>query len=325
MDAYDVLIVGGGPAGSTCAWRLRAAGLRVAIVDRARFPRNKICGGWITPAVVYGLELDTQEYARGRVLQPVTGFVTGAMGGRAIETRYGRTVSWGIRRFEFDDYLLRRSGAAVYQGEARIERMDGEWVIDGHLRAPALVGAGGTYCPVARMLGARAREEALVVAQEAEFPAGPDCRVRGDTPELYFCRDMKGYGWLFRKQDVLNVGLGRLDARGLAGHVREFLRWAGIEAPQPRGHAYLIHGITPRRIAGRGALLIGDAAGLAHPISGEGIRPAVESARMAAEAIVAGDFEGYPARIAGRFGKGSGWGKALPGAWTASLGRRLLE
>ena len=79
MDACDVLIVGGGPAGSSCAWKLRNSGLRVAILDRQTFPRDKVCGGWITPAVLDELEIDATEYARGRVLQPITGFKTGCI------------------------------------------------------------------------------------------------------------------------------------------------------------------------------------------------------------------------------------------------------
>ena len=73
MDACDVLIVGGGPAGSSCAWGLRGSGLDVAILDRQTFPRDKICGGWITPQVLSELGIDPAEYGRDRVLQPITG------------------------------------------------------------------------------------------------------------------------------------------------------------------------------------------------------------------------------------------------------------
>ena len=84
METRDVLIVGGGPAGSACAWGLRNSGLDVAILDKQKFPRDKICGGWITPAVFSELAIDASEYARGRLLQPITGFRTGSIGGSAI-------------------------------------------------------------------------------------------------------------------------------------------------------------------------------------------------------------------------------------------------
>ena len=76
MQETDVIIVGGGPAGSTCAGKLRAGGLDVLIVDKAEFPRSKLCSGWITPGVVDDLELDVEDYSRGRVFQPMSGFVS---------------------------------------------------------------------------------------------------------------------------------------------------------------------------------------------------------------------------------------------------------
>src|SRR5262245_6929280 len=106
MESCDVLIVGGGPAGSSCAWALRGAGLNVIILDKCRFPRDKICGGWITPQVVEELQIDLDDYARTRLLQPITAFRVSAMGARDIEVPYDRAVSYGIRRCEFDDFLL---------------------------------------------------------------------------------------------------------------------------------------------------------------------------------------------------------------------------
>src|SRR5262245_19272324 len=108
MDTCDVAIVGGGPAGSTCAWKLRQAGLDVVVLDKATFPRDKVCAGWITPAVVDELELDVDDYRRSRVFQPITGFRTSVLKGPEVESHYGRPVSYGIRRCEFDHYLLER-------------------------------------------------------------------------------------------------------------------------------------------------------------------------------------------------------------------------
>ena len=95
---------------------------------------------------------------------------------------------------------------------------------------------------------------------------------------------MQGYGWCFRKGDYLNIGLGRLDPRSLPDRVRQFcdiLRQTGklsIDLPNEfRGHAYFLFGRSTRNLVGDASILIGDAAGLAYPQSGEGIRPAVES------------------------------------------------
>src|SRR5437899_231940 len=109
----DVVIVGGGPAGSSCAWRLAAAGLDVVVIDRAHFPRQKVCAGWVTPPVFDSLEVDLEDYRRGRVLQPLYTLSTGLVGGRSVQTHYDQPVSYGIRRYELDEYLLRRSGARL--------------------------------------------------------------------------------------------------------------------------------------------------------------------------------------------------------------------
>ncbi len=301
MDCYDILIVGGGPAGSSCAWQLRRSGANIAILDKAVFPRDKVCGGWITPEVVAELQIDLEEYARGRTLQPITGFLTSMLGGPEVETRYGKAVSYGILRREFDEYLLRRSGVPVVEGTrvTTIERSGTEWIVNGRIRAKLLIGAGGHFCPVAKAVGNQGPDEYPVVAQEVEFRAGPACPVRGDTPELFFCVDLKGYGWCFRKGDYLNVGLGRLDRHGLHEHVADFVRRLKVAGrlngnipPTFPGHAYLLYGSSQRTLATDGLILIGDAAGLAHPMSGEGIRPAVESGLMAAAVILSagGDY-----------------------------------
>jgi geranylgeranyl reductase family protein len=352
MDACDVLIVGGGPAGSSCAWKLRNAGLDVAILDKQVFPRDKVCGGWVTPEVVDELEIDLEEYIAGqrRVLQPIAGFRTGCISGRTVETRYGAPVSYGIRRREFDHYLLQRSGARGILGVAltSLKRSGTEWIANGSITAKMVVGAGGHFCPVARLTGAKPKSETAVVAQEVEFEMDEAqmaaCSVGCDTPELYFCADLKGYGWCFRKQNFLNVGLGRMDQHRLSSHVadfRKFLKSAGrlsfdISCAL-QGHAYLLYGASSRKLVSDGLLLAGDSAGLAYSQSGEGIRPAIESGLLAAKTILAaegnyshGRLELYRESIAGRFGGiGTDWatnfGSHLPSRLISALGRRLFN
>jgi len=322
LENCDVLIVGGGPAGASCAWALRRAGLDVVVLDQAQFPRDKVCAGWITPPVLTALEIDPQDYGRDRVLQPITGFRIGLMGRPPADIQYRDTVSYGIRRCEFDDYLLQRSGARLFTGEPvhSLRREAGSWIVDDRFRTPMLVGAGGHTCPVARVLGAHPGGEPAVTAQEIEFllPEGARaaCAVQGEQPELYFCRDLAGYAWCFRKGDYLNIGLGRDDRQGLAPQVEAFLAFLGRErgVSRPpgrlRGHAYLLHGRGKRNLVADGALLVGDAASLAYPQSGEGIRPAVESGLLAAWTIIdaRGDYGAtrlapYLRRLHKRFGR----------------------
>jgi flavin-dependent dehydrogenase len=348
MDACDVLIVGGGPAGSSCAWKLRGSGLDVVVLDKQVFPRDKVWGGWITPTVVSELEIDSCQYALQRVFQPITGFRVGRIGGATVDAEFGKVVSYGIRRREFDEYLLRRSGARLLEGInlTSLERRDGEWIANGELRTRLVVGAGGHFCPVARLTGAKSGGEQVVVAQEAEFEMDTQqqagCAILPELPELYFCSDLKGYGWCFRKGNFLNVGLGRMDQHRLSEHVSSFLRFlksagrVSFEIPHAvLGHAYLLYDASARKMADDGMLLIGDAAGLAYSQSGEGIRPAIESGLLAAKAIVEarGKYDGeslevYRTLLAQRFGAREHWatklGRQLPSRLIQLLGERLL-
>ncbi len=345
MELCDVLIVGGGPAGSTLAWKLRGRGLDVLVLDKSTFPRDKVCAGWITPATVELLHLDTDDYSPGRVLQRISGFRTGMIGGPEVVTRYGSTVSYGIRRAEFDHYLLRRSDARLRLSEPlrSMERKDGAWIINGDVTTPLVIGAGGHFCPVARSLrGDQQQNEPAVIAQEVEFEMDEaqqrECRVVGDTPELYFCEDLKGYGWAVRKGNFLNIGLGREDRRGVTQHVRSFVtylvkrkRIPADVLPSFKGHAYMLYHGAPPTLVGDGVMLIGDAAGLAYPKSGEGIRPAVESALCAAEVILSasGDYRRgrllpYPSLLAHSFGKDGPAPGLVPQSVRRLVGRRLM-
>jgi len=349
MQHADVLIVGGGPAGAACATKLHAGGLDVLILEKAAFPRDKLCAGWITPQVLETARIDPADYAQGRVLQPFTGFRTGRLSEPSLETTYPKPVSYGIRRREFDAYLLERSGARVEHETAvrQFERSATGWTVDGLFHAPMLIGAGGHFCPVARHLnpGGDGRYP-MVAAQEVEVVLTEQqqdvCPIEPRMPEIFFSEDLLGYGWCVRKGPVLNVGLGREDRRRLPAHVADFLDYLRREGKLPAdfperlpGHAYLLYGRRRRRWVDDGVLLIGDAAGLAYPHSGEGILPALESGLLAAETILdaAGDFRqqwlrAYEQRLLARLGNPPPGTTSSQGAGIGLrrwLGNRLLR
>src|SRR5690606_17667862 len=160
-----------------------------------------------------------------------------------------------------------------------------------------------------------------VVAQESEFrmtsQQAAECKAREDVPELYFCEDLKGYGWVFRKGEYINIGLGRDDTHHLSDHVEAFCKYLQAQGRIPQelaekfnGHAYLLYAQSTRPLVQDRLLLIGDAAGLAYTQSGEGIRPAIESALLAAKVIKAAQgnystarLNQYQELITERFGK----------------------
>jgi flavin-dependent dehydrogenase len=266
-------------------------------MDRARFPRDKVCGGWITPDVFGLLDLDPAHYRdAGLILQPITGFRTGVLRRKSVETRYARVVSYAVRRCEFDDFLLRRAQVCVLEQTALVSlcREHDVWIANDTIRAPVVIGAGGHFCPVARQLRSVARVDPppAIVAKEAEFPVD-DCAIAFDVPELFFCPDLEGYGWCVRKGNYLNVGIGRRLKSGFTAHVSDFMtfldrsgRVRGASRLPWRGHAYFAAGVVGP-IACDGVLLVGDAAGVAYSESGEGIRPAIESGLLCARTLIA--------------------------------------
>ena len=148
------------------------------------------------------------------------------LGSRLIEMRYSGVVSYAVRRCEFDDFLLRRAAVRVIDGQQiRTLRKDHDvWIANDFIEAPVVVGAGGHFCPVAAHLRGAADRDRPVIAKEAEFrlKAAP-AEGFADAPDLFFCRDLEGYGWCVRKGDYVNVGIGRRESRDFGTHVKDFL------------------------------------------------------------------------------------------------------
>ena len=295
MINKDVIIVGGGPAGAACARRLRQLKVDCLILDRAHFPRPKVCAGWITPEVFEKLDVLPADYPYG--LTNFASFkVSFPFGQFTLPVR-----QFAIRRIEFDDWLLRLSDAPFKQHEAKaIEQIDGRYVIDDKYACQFLVGAGGTACPVFRTVFNNAyprNSGSMIAALEEEFPYD----ISNDQCHLWFFENhLPGYAWYVPKAGgVVNVGLGAkaagLKARGISLMSRwqefiESLDRAGLVSGhtyRPQGHRYYLRGKAMQARIGN-AFIVGDAAGLATRDMGEGIRSAVLSGRLAAEAIASG-------------------------------------
>ena len=295
MQMVDAVVVGGGPAGSTCAWKLQDAGLDVLVLDRAAFPRSKLCAGWITPDVLADLELDPAQYP----LSFMT-FDALRLHWKAFSVQL-QSRQHSIRRCEFDDFLLRRAGASVRQHSVREIRRDGaDYIIDDVIRCKYLVGAGGTACPVYRSLfhDRNPRSSVLQTATyEQEFPfdwQSADCHL------WFFDHGLPGYAWYVPKANGhINVGLGGMaeQLKGRAAHLKQHWqkfvhklarrRLVRYDDYQPTGYSYYLRGNVDVVRDGN-AFIVGDSVGLATRDMCEGIGPAVKSGLLAANSIVTG-------------------------------------
>jgi flavin-dependent dehydrogenase len=330
VHTYDVIVVGGGPAGATAARRLKAGGANVLVLDKEVFPRLKLCAGWITPEVVQDVELDPASYPQRFLTFRKLHFHFKGLGLPVP------CVQHSIRRFEFDEWLLRQSGAAVATHTVKDIRRDGtDFVIDGQFRSKYLIGAGGTSCPVHRAFfrGALPRVRALqTVTLELEFPydwKDPDCHL------WFFEHGLPGYSWYVPKaRGWLNVGVGGMAQRLKQRNEDIWLHWRrfaedlvprfGIKLPEePTGYSYYVRGPV-QHVRIDNALLTGDAAGLATRDLCEGIGPAVRSGLRAADSILNGT-EYSLADVTGA-SLGGGWiTRLVDWGFTRGAGRELPD
>jgi geranylgeranyl reductase family protein len=278
VEHFEVAIVGAGPAGSTTAYRLSRAGARVLLIDKAKFPRDKPCGGGLTLRAVEELPVDVTPVVEDVVTR--------------VECRlnYGRSFVRGSRdlclmtqRRRLDQFLVER---AV---DAGAEFRDGVRVDLDSLEATVVVGADGANGTTARALGLGGEIVNGVALEGNVSHARVNKKKYAGRMVLEFGVVPGGYAWVFPKGDHVNVGVGGWGAIG--PHAREHLRVLceqhGIDpddVTDVRGHRLPMRRPGTRLARGNG-LLVGDAAGLVDPVSGDGLYEAFVSARLAADAI----------------------------------------
>jgi geranylgeranyl reductase family protein len=315
----DVVVVGAGPAGSSAAWWMTQAGLDVVVLEKAAFPREKVCGDGLTPRGVKALDdmgVDTSGWVRHKGLRV-------AGGGQVVEVDWPRLSNWPgyslvCRRSELDARLAGHAQGAGARLHTEVTVTDplldeagrvagvrftaGPDKQPGEVPARLVVSAEGLSGRLAKSLGLDRREDrplGIAVRRYVESP-----RTDDDYLDISFdlapggptAESMPGYGWIFGMGDgTANVGFGLLDTRRADGgdHREVLRRWLDTFPAEDRlGEE---HAVTPLRGAGlpmalhrqpaytRGLLLTGDAAGTVNPFNGEGISYAMETGRMAAE------------------------------------------
>jgi geranylgeranyl reductase family protein len=328
----DVLVVGAGPAGATAARTLAAAGARVRLLDRARFPRNKPCGGAISMRVLgrfpyLGAALDripTHRISRLHLESP---------GRDSILVRSPSPAALMIRRFEFDDLLVRLAvdagvelveGAEVTQARTTDSGIELKTRSGGRFIAPRAVAADGIYSVVARRLGINPgwRRTAVALDMMEETPNDVLSSVDPDILWVaYGYGGAEGYSYVFPKRGHVNVGIGYVldDYKAKVEQSPYDLQTSFVSALRDRGvlagrssrqhfTPYQIPVAGPLRITATDrVVLAGDAGGFVNGITAEGIY----------YAMVTGD-------LAGRALAGAG-PRAFERLWRAEIGGELRD
>lgn len=300
MQYSETIIVGGGPAGSSCAWQLKKCGRQVLILEKEPFPRLKLCAGWVPEKVMHRLEFSVDDYPHSilqlKIKMYLSPFRFPVLGGWASPWRR----DYSIRRIEFDHWLLERSQVPVMiHRVGQIEKQADRYVVDGRFSCKYLIGAGGTACPVRRMLFGKQRIPKFKIStieKEFEYPH------RDDYAHIFFrFHGLRGYSWYVPKGNgFVNIGLAGYSSYFEKSniHIREHFQWflshlvshelldnGTRQALSPRGHCYYMFS-SEGEIKLDNCFLIGDSAGLATIDLAEGIGPAIESGLLAASEIL---------------------------------------
>ncbi len=288
---YDVIIVGAGPAGSSCAFNLKRMhpGARVLLLDKAVFPRDKTCGGGISPEVANYLDFDLTDAINDRC----TAFEMVANGKR-VTSQNGEVLM--VRRAVFDDFLLNK---AI---EAGVETMTGCQVTDiesmqahplvktsaGDFSAHVVVIAEGGRGKLARKLGIAPDNKVFAGLEYEHYVEKTD-----DTLHINFDYDDCGYAWNFPKADGLSLGIGGLvkgkqkDGTGLPGKLKQFIKQFNVDTPDKKhmhGHPIQLYSGRKKLVHGS-IMLAGEIAGCVDPLTAEGIRPAIKNGYLVATVL----------------------------------------
>lgn len=302
MQRFDVIVIGAGPAGASAAYVAARAGLRVALIDRKTFPREKLCGGLITGrarrhyAEIFGHEMPFDPQDRKTT-------VDFRYRGQPVGLIEDAPVLCATMRWDMDAMLCGHAmaaGAQDFTGQAvaeidcdarRVTLKDGAM-----LQYEVLIGADGVNSQVARALfGQPFDRQRIGFGLEIEArgahlnPAGP---IRIDLAAAQW-----GYGWVFPKRCSTTVGVGGLlsENADMKQAMSAYCEMLGIDAADLHVKGQFLPFGDFRKMPGQGAVLLaGDAAGLVDPITGEGIGYAMQSGQLAAKAALAALNAGRP-------------------------------
>lgn len=301
INAADVAVIGGGPAGAVAAYIAANSGAATILLEQQPLPRVKLCGGVLTLAALCALPyplppaLTRQTLTRARIV----------CGPYQQVTSNGAPFAISIERSVFDHYLLQHAQAAGAKILAAtkawdVTRQDGRVIVatdGGHISAKVVIAADGAYSRVGQKINGWQILKRCGICLQGEIPWStlPGNNILPDGLNIYYGLTHCGYGWVIPGGSTARIGLGGLvhpSWQPRTAYVT-FLRHLGCPPPLTVQSAR-IPASPARRLVSDGLLLAGDAAGWVDPLTGEGLRYAILSGRLAGEAALTAIKSGRP-------------------------------
>lgn len=305
MKKYDIAIIGGSCAGAATGYTLAKAGGKAVIIDKAVFPRKKLCGGMITEKTIRLLKQVYGGISEEIVIDSAysTFGIYHADLGKICKYTHPSSKLYFVDRTIFDNFFLKKAasvGCTIISGQKVLEVKDNSVIVDSgeEIFADFIVGADGANSIARKSLSLNIRKNHYAIALEVDVNY-EDLKCFNDKegifPKLYFGFINFGYAWVFPKKDFATIGIGGLIHSNTKSIRNLFITF--LKVMSKGDISSLIHNIagfpTPfhnliKKPGQKNIFLVGDAAGLIDPITGEGIYFAILSGKFAADAILAG-------------------------------------
>jgi geranylgeranyl reductase family protein len=318
---FDCIIVGAGPAGGSAAYHLAKQGHSVLVLEQANFPRNKSCGGGVSPAIAQWFDFDFAPVVQNHVSQVKYTF---KMGDPAEVELKGVTPMWMVQRAQFDNFLMEQAvdKGAEFKGGVQVTGatlQDDTWQIqtsEGTFAGKYLIAADGANSTIAKLLGMD--NTATIAAASLQVPGEVSDR-RKITAFFDFGSLKNGFMWCFPKADGYSFSAAYVrDPKGkpdeLKKQLTKYAELFGLDASKGEYQEHPLNLWDRKRVLHSDrALLAGEAAGMVDPLIGEGVRPAMFTGVRAAGAIISA--------LQGEANALSGYTESVNAEWGANLAK----
>jgi geranylgeranyl reductase family protein len=291
---YDIIIVGAGPSGGYLGYLLSTKGFKVMIIDKEKFPRDKVCGGGISNKTVELLDFDISPIVQLNIVGAFLSYQNKSIIIKDIEGRSGVTVL----RSEFDNFILQKAidAGAEFKSNCSfisVKENDSLSVVDtscGPIKTKYLIGADGVFSQVRNKLFGKEMVSYAPSLEALVYVSDNIIQKFQNRTLLDFGGINRGYGWIFPKKDHLNVGVFSIfGSKNMKNDLARFMSFykslENYNKIEYKGFSIPLK--NKKKLFEKGRIwLIGDAAGFAESFYGEGIYFALKSAKVAAKALI---------------------------------------